>query len=75
MRSHVLHVFHTVQSLDGDALSVIENPAAVNQHFHSESTAGVAGTKGEPGWLNGIQSRSYSKKHQKPIATGVRAGT
>lgn len=59
-----------VQSLDGDALSVIENPAAVDQRFHSESTAGVAGTKGELGWLKGIQSRSYSKTNQKHTATG-----
>lgn len=59
-----------VQSLDGDALSVIENPAAVDQRFHSESTAGVAVTKGEPGWLKGIRSRSYSKTNQKHTATG-----
>lgn len=50
-----------LQSIDGDALSVIENPAAVSHHFHSENTAGVTVTKGVQGWLKGIQSMNHGK--------------
>lgn len=53
-----------LQSLDGDTLSVIENPAAVEQRFNSGNTAGASGTEGEPGWLKGTQTRSYSKTRQ-----------
>lgn len=53
-----------LQSLDGDTLSVIENPAAVEQRFNSGNTAGASGTEGEPGWLKGTKSRSYSKTRQ-----------
>lgn len=59
------------QSLDGDALSVIENPAAVEQRFNSGNTAGASGTEGEPSWLKGTQTRSYSKSLQSThTATG-----
>lgn len=53
-----------LQSLDGDTLSVIENPAAVEQRFNSGNAAGVSETEGEPGWLKGTQTRSYSKTRQ-----------
>lgn len=53
-----------LQSLDGDALSVIENPAAVEQRFNSGNTAGASGTEGEPGWLKGTQTQNYSKIRQ-----------
>lgn len=59
-----------LQSLDGDALSVIENPAAVEQRLNSDNTAGASGTEGEPGWLKGIQTRSYSKTRQRSTITG-----
>lgn len=52
---------YLAQSLDGDALSVIENPAAVGHRFHSENTAGVTVTKGVPGWFKGIQSMNHGK--------------
>lgn len=59
-----------LQNLDGDALSVIENPAAVEQRFHSGNTAGASGTEGEPGWLKGTPTRTYSKTQSAGTATG-----
>lgn len=50
-----------LQSLDVDAFSVIENPAAVEQRFNSDNAAGATGSEGEPGWLKGVQTGSYSK--------------
>lgn len=47
------------QSLDGDALSVIENPVAVNHHFPSEATTAVVGAKGVQGWLKGVHSTTH----------------
>ncbi|TMS07460.1 hypothetical protein E3U43_011553 [Larimichthys crocea] len=48
------------QSPDGDALSVIENPAAVSHTFHSEKTPGVAATEEVQGWIKGIQSTTHA---------------
>uniref|UniRef100_A0A3B5KLE7 Transmembrane serine protease 5 n=1 Tax=Takifugu rubripes TaxID=31033 RepID=A0A3B5KLE7_TAKRU len=53
-------------SLDGDASSVIENPAASGQSLSLDETAGVPGTKGEPGWLKGIPSVSHVKLLLRP---------
>lgn len=52
-----------LQSLDGDTLSVIENPVTVSHPFHSEKTAGVTDTSRVQGWLKGIHSTSYGKIH------------
>ncbi|XP_008278873.1 transmembrane protease serine 5 [Stegastes partitus] len=56
-------------SLDGDALSVIENPVAVSHPFHSEKTAGVTGTKGVQGWLKGIHSSTLVKLLLRPSSS------
>ncbi|XP_075892493.1 transmembrane protease serine 5 [Nelusetta ayraudi] len=61
-------------SLDGDALSVIENPAAVEQRFNSDNTAGASGTQGEPGWLKGIQTRSYTHRLLRLLAAVCAVG-
>lgn len=54
----------SLQSLDGDSLSVIENPVAVSQQSHSETqTAAVAETKSVPAWLKGIYSINQGKLH------------
>lgn len=65
MEVEVWHVhWGFLQSLDGDTLSVIENPVAVSHPFHSEKTAGVAGAKGVQGWLKGFQSTTQGKLQQ-----------
>lgn len=58
----LLHANCVSQSLDGDKLSVIENPVAVSHPFHSEKT-GVAATEGVQGWLKGIHSTTHGKLH------------
>lgn len=60
----------SLQSLDGEALTVIENPAAVEHRFNSDNTAGAPGTEAEPGWLKCIQTRSYSKTRRRSTTTG-----
>ncbi|CAB1434952.1 unnamed protein product [Pleuronectes platessa] len=55
-------------SLDGDTLSVIENPTAVSHPFHSEKTAGVAGTKRVQGWLKGIHSTTHAHRLVRLLA-------
>ncbi|XP_054462137.1 transmembrane protease serine 5 [Anoplopoma fimbria] len=61
-------------SLDEDTLSVIENPAAVSHPFHSEKTAGVAGTKGVWGWLKGIHSTSHAHRLVRLLAAVCAVG-
>ncbi|XP_076592108.1 transmembrane protease serine 5 isoform X2 [Chaetodon auriga] len=61
-------------SLDGDRLSVIENPAAVSHPFHSEKTAGVAATKGVQGWLKGIHSTTYAHRLVRLLAAVCAVG-
>ncbi|KAM6933186.1 transmembrane protease serine 5 isoform 2-T2 [Xenentodon cancila] len=61
-------------SFDGDTLSVIENPVAVSHPFHSETTAGVAGTKGVQGWLKGIPSTTHAHRLVRLLAVACAVG-
>ncbi|XP_008307721.1 transmembrane protease serine 5 [Cynoglossus semilaevis] len=56
-------------SLDGDSLSVIENPVVVSQQSHSETqTAAVAETKSVPAWLKGIYSINQAHRLLRLLA-------
>ncbi|MEQ2218577.1 hypothetical protein XENOCAPTIV_005232 [Xenoophorus captivus] len=61
-------------SLNGDALSVIENPVAVSHPFNSESTAGVAATKGVQGWLKGTRSTTHAHRLVRLLAAVCAVG-
>ncbi|XP_027136260.1 transmembrane protease serine 5 [Larimichthys crocea] len=61
-------------SPDGDALSVIENPAAVSHTFHSEKTPGVAATEEVQGWIKGIQSTTHAHRLVKLLAAVCAVG-
>jgi hypothetical protein len=61
----VLYSLHMLQNLDGDILSVIENPVAVSHPFHPEKT-GVGEARGAQSqschaWLRGIHSTNHGK--------------
>ncbi|XP_068173778.1 transmembrane protease serine 5 isoform X1 [Antennarius striatus] len=58
-------------SLDGDTLSVIENPAALSQSCHS---AGVTATKGVQGWLKGIHSATDAHRLVRLLAAVCAVG-
>ncbi|XP_071768959.1 transmembrane protease serine 5 [Centroberyx gerrardi] len=65
------------QSLDGDTLSVIENPAAVSHPFHSEKTAEVGGAKGVQGchaWIKGIHSTTHAHRLVRLLAAVCAVG-
>ncbi|XP_044210526.1 transmembrane protease serine 5 [Thunnus albacares] len=66
--------FLKIQSLDGDTLSVIENPVAVSQPFHSEKTAGVEETKGVQSWLKGIHSTPHTHRLVRLLAAVCAVG-
>ncbi|XP_041851355.1 transmembrane protease serine 5 isoform X2 [Melanotaenia boesemani] len=61
-------------SLDGDTLSVIENPAAVSHPFQSETKEGVVGTKGVQGWLKGIHSSTHARRLVRLLAAVCAVG-
>ncbi|MED6233790.1 hypothetical protein ATANTOWER_016680 [Ataeniobius toweri] len=61
-------------NLNGDALSVIENPVAVSHPFNSESTAGVAATKGVQGWLKGTRSTTHAHRLVRLLAAVCAVG-
>ncbi|KAM4742700.1 transmembrane protease serine 5 isoform 4-T4 [Anableps anableps] len=61
-------------SLDGDALSVIENPVAVSHPFHSETTVGVAATKGVQSWLKGTRSATHAHRLVRLLAAVCAVG-
>ncbi|XP_032401641.1 transmembrane protease serine 5 [Xiphophorus hellerii] len=62
------------QSLDGDALSVIENPVAVTHPFHSETTAGAAASKGVQGWLKGTRYTTHAHRLVRLLAAVCAVG-
>lgn len=52
-----------LQSLDGDTLSVIENPAAVSHPFHQQKTevGGAREAKVYHAWLKWIPNTNHGK--------------
>ncbi|KAF7669822.1 hypothetical protein LDENG_00134100 [Lucifuga dentata] len=64
-------------SLDGDTLSVIENPVAISQSFHSEKPAGIGGSRGIQGcraWLKGIHSTTQAHRLLRLLAAVCAVG-
>ncbi|KAG7243158.1 hypothetical protein INR49_016533, partial [Caranx melampygus] len=61
-------------SLDGDTLSVIENPTAVSHPFHSEKTAGEEEAKRVQGWLKGIHSTTHAHRLVRLLAAVCAVG-
>ncbi|KAM3875125.1 transmembrane protease serine 5 [Diretmus argenteus] len=71
------HTSCSDSSLDGDTLSVIENPAAVRHPFHSEKTAGLGGTRGVQGchaWLKGIHTATHAHRLVRLLAAVCAVG-
>ncbi|XP_047191726.1 transmembrane protease serine 5 [Scophthalmus maximus] len=61
-------------SLDGDTLTVIENPTAVSHPLPAEKDAGVIGTKRVQGWLKGIHSTTHAHRLVRLLAAVCAVG-